>query len=718
MHERNPFNDRPNFAELARQYEHLAPYLRPNWQGAPSIDFKDAQALRELTYALLWTGFGLRLEIPLDMLCPPVPNRLDYVLTIEDLLAESGIKSDAPVHGIDIGAGASCIYPLLACKRNEKWRMLGLDIEPRAIAYATANVAQNQLNSKITVCKNETDVILNKDLLDGFHKKRYDFTMCNPPFYESAEQIARSRAGKDAPPRAVCSGTRAEMVTEGGELGFIRRILAESARPEMRRRVRWFTSLVGRKEDLASLEDALRAVGGARWEIKSLRQGATVRWVIAWTFIGIYEVLSDNEEDVKPTGYFGAAVTMIPRKVIRPPPARKPRKPHVSGRPSAVATVTDQRPEEAGIAKAEAITGLGAGSLKSDGATLPSTGAPPAEPQPSHFERRSKKLKTDQPETSTPSRTPRPAAESHERDKPSSASASKMATDPPTQHSKKILKKERSNGTMPGVVALSQSLDVKAAPPSDAETPTGHRSKRPRADISSSSASTAMAAGGSLVKPPAQSVHAFEEPVAKKHKKNGAAEARPSLAQSKVESTAEQNNIEGPLILPGEAKDRSVMKAGRRKAAKTSAGAHGFSAAPPAASSVSEERAAATTKRKLATSLPDAMTNTSLPGGSIKLKKQRAVKLQDSARATEASNGASADQSDVAAPATKKKKTVSEMKKREQHKDLALELPAEVPNQRMNQAASAAQATLRQAAKKKLRQRLRNLLDRQRANAH
>ncbi|KAJ3161186.1 hypothetical protein HDU86_007808 [Geranomyces michiganensis] len=260
------------------------------------------------------------------MLCPPVPNRLDYVLTIEDLLAESGIKSGTPVYGIDIGVGASCIYPLLACKQNETWRMLGLDIEPRSIAYATANVAQNEMQSRISVCKNDTDMILHTDLLDNFHTKRYDFTMCNPPFYDSAAQVARSRAEKDAPPRAVCSGTQAEMITEGGELGFILRILAESARPEMRRRVRWFTSLVGRKEDLAKLEDALRAIGGARWEIKSLRQGATVRWVIAWTFIGIYEVLSDNEDAVKPTGYFGAAVNMVPRKVIKPitrPKARK-----------------------------------------------------------------------------------------------------------------------------------------------------------------------------------------------------------------------------------------------------------------------------------------------------------------------------------------------------------------------------------------------------------
>ena len=56
--------------------------------------------------------------IPDAQLCPTVPNRLNYIHWIEDLLS-CGIISkskdgpDGRVKGFDIGTGANCIYPLL-----------------------------------------------------------------------------------------------------------------------------------------------------------------------------------------------------------------------------------------------------------------------------------------------------------------------------------------------------------------------------------------------------------------------------------------------------------------------------------------------------------------------------------------------------------------------------------------------------------------------------
>ena len=54
---------------------------------AYTLDFSQPAALRELTCAVLEKDFGLKVEIPLDMLIPAVPQRLNYVLWIEDLLS-------------------------------------------------------------------------------------------------------------------------------------------------------------------------------------------------------------------------------------------------------------------------------------------------------------------------------------------------------------------------------------------------------------------------------------------------------------------------------------------------------------------------------------------------------------------------------------------------------------------------------------------------------
>lgn len=48
-------------------------------------------------------------------------------------------------------------------------------------------------------------------------------------------------------------------------------------------RIRWFTSLVGRKKSLAPLANRLRALG-ITYRTTTFYQGKTTRWGIAWTF--------------------------------------------------------------------------------------------------------------------------------------------------------------------------------------------------------------------------------------------------------------------------------------------------------------------------------------------------------------------------------------------------------------------------------------------------
>ncbi|KAJ3054235.1 hypothetical protein HK097_002351 [Rhizophlyctis rosea] len=256
---------------------HIFPHephsLKRAKSGTPSIDFKDAKALRELTYAILWADFQLRLQIPLATLCPPIPNRLDYILWLEDLIGSSG-----PVRGIDIGTGASCIYPLLGARKNTLWEFVATDVDPRSVNYAQENVSRNDLGDRIKVLQS-TGVLLLPDEL--FSEDTFDFCMCNPPFYESEEQVAAAKEAKALDSFAVCSGTKSEMITEGGEYQFILRLIDESM--GRKDHIRWFTSLLGRKEDAEKLSETL-ASRKIRFVLDELRQAKTVRWVIAWTF--------------------------------------------------------------------------------------------------------------------------------------------------------------------------------------------------------------------------------------------------------------------------------------------------------------------------------------------------------------------------------------------------------------------------------------------------
>ena len=71
-----------DFAQLALQFPDFAKRLKANGQ----LDFSDPESVRQLTKCLLLRDFGLEIELPEDRLCPPVPNRYNYILWLQDLL--------------------------------------------------------------------------------------------------------------------------------------------------------------------------------------------------------------------------------------------------------------------------------------------------------------------------------------------------------------------------------------------------------------------------------------------------------------------------------------------------------------------------------------------------------------------------------------------------------------------------------------------------------
>ncbi|KAI5861552.1 hypothetical protein GGS23DRAFT_598332 [Durotheca rogersii] len=279
--------------------------------GGVHLDFGDPAALVQLTTTLLRVDFGLRVELPADRLCPAVPNRHSYIVWLKDLLDSTASPwyPDAPpaekkVVGLDVGTGASLIYPLLGCAQRPDWSFVATDVDAASLRSARRNLDLNPaLRPRIRIVDRGTPpaaAAAARPLvpLDELGLDALDFVMTNPPFYASAAELAALAARKDRPPSGACTGAPVEMVypgpgpgpggiddlaAAGGEVDFVGRLLDESL--ALRGRVRWYTAMLGRLSSVEALVAALRRRGVANYALATFSPGArTRRWALAWSF--------------------------------------------------------------------------------------------------------------------------------------------------------------------------------------------------------------------------------------------------------------------------------------------------------------------------------------------------------------------------------------------------------------------------------------------------
>uniref|UniRef100_A0A8H7XML2 U6 small nuclear RNA (adenine-(43)-N(6))-methyltransferase n=1 Tax=Psilocybe cubensis TaxID=181762 RepID=A0A8H7XML2_PSICU len=286
MHVRNPYRIPPDFTQLSESYPKLKQHLIHDPKtGKPTIDFKDETAQRRLTEAIMQRDFGVTLDIPSTRLCPPVPNRLNYALWIQDIVRAHedvlGSHSRArPIRGIDIGTGSTAIYPILICKLEATWEMVATEIDYESYESARRNISNNNMQSRIHVEKASPDQSILFPLEDD---RTFEFTMCNPPFYGSAAEVVQSAEAKEFPPNAVCTGADIEMIyPHGGEEGFVMKILDESER--FMTRCKWYTSMLGKMSSVATIVEVLRQRSITNYAVTEFVQGQTRRWAIAWSF--------------------------------------------------------------------------------------------------------------------------------------------------------------------------------------------------------------------------------------------------------------------------------------------------------------------------------------------------------------------------------------------------------------------------------------------------
>lgn len=293
LHPRNRHQGRYDFAALCAVEPRLKAFVIRNPYGKESIDFANPAAVRIFNAALLKQLYGIQYwQLPEGYLCPPVPGRADYIHGLADLLArdnQHSIPQGSAFTVLDIGTGASCIYPLLG-HHDYGWRFIGSDIDQHALACAAEILSANALDGVIELRLQTDKTAFFKGIVRNH--ERILCTLCNPPFHSSAAEATRGSArkwrnlGKQDPTRKLPTlnfgGQSNELWCKGGELSFVRNMIRESK--SYAKQVMWFTSLVSKSAHIRLLQRTLKQVGAVDVQVVDMAQGQKQSRFLAWTF--------------------------------------------------------------------------------------------------------------------------------------------------------------------------------------------------------------------------------------------------------------------------------------------------------------------------------------------------------------------------------------------------------------------------------------------------
>lgn len=146
----------------------------------------------------------------------PFLFRLAYISLIHELLTWSlptwhllhhfqhqPPPADDRIRGLDIGTGASAIYPILGIACFPHWNFTATDIDSNSLDYAKNHIIGHpnngtHLSDRVSLLHVDPNASFLPDQETGL-----EFTMCNPPFYTSFEEMDRSASLKKLPANAV-----------------------------------------------------------------------------------------------------------------------------------------------------------------------------------------------------------------------------------------------------------------------------------------------------------------------------------------------------------------------------------------------------------------------------------------------------------------------------------------------------------------------------------
>ena len=294
LHPRNKHRERYDFKMLITTSPELAKYVKLNAYGDESIDFANPKAVKWLNKSLLMHYYSVGYwDIPTGYLCPPIPGRVDYIHHIADLLGSSNngkIPTGPKVRCMDIGVGASCIYPIVGTKEYG-WSFIGSETDAAALESAS-----KILNNNNPTLKRSVALRFQENPNDIFHgimerNEPVDLTICNPPFHTSLEEakegtlrkLSSLNHKKITTPTLNFGGQNNELWCEGGEEKFVRSMIRQSK--QFSANCFWFSTLISKQSHLNSIYEALENVGAAAVKTISMGQGTKVSRIVAWTFL-------------------------------------------------------------------------------------------------------------------------------------------------------------------------------------------------------------------------------------------------------------------------------------------------------------------------------------------------------------------------------------------------------------------------------------------------
>jgi len=293
LHPRNKNRERYDFNQLIRSSPELAPYVKPNIYGDESVDFANPEAVKALNKALLMHHYGINnWDIPIGYLCPPVPGRADYIHHIADFLGKNNfgeIPKGPKIKCLDIGVGASCIYPIIG-SHEYNWSFIGSDIDPVAIESSNQIIESNPALQGKVECKLQHNP---KDFFIGIIKKDelMDLSICNPPFHASAKEaeagsirkIHNLNSKKLIAPILNFGGQNHELWCEGGEEKFVHNMILQSKK--FAASCFCFSTLISKASNLKSIYNALEQAEAFAVETIAMGQGNKISRIVVWTFL-------------------------------------------------------------------------------------------------------------------------------------------------------------------------------------------------------------------------------------------------------------------------------------------------------------------------------------------------------------------------------------------------------------------------------------------------